>query len=469
MYQIHCNREVSPLESHSILQRPFDLSLFLSFCKSSLTQFTPAAELLPVSGLEVAECRVLGSLFARQDADVYHLTLTSAPGRGCLQALAQCLAVRGKDTALAVLETPGQTSWRLALVRQATPRHCPPVLEGLLPVRCTALLCGSPRPNDALTPRLLRRICGCETVHQLRRAQEEDGLPRKLLFERCRTAWEQLSLALEDSTLLPSERSALPSLLVFQLTVLVLLEQRGIFGKDYPLQRWCSNAVLQGKSLFTSLLAPLLDGLSQGGDLPSLGLSGLPRLGELFAPWQGSAWRQENLMLPNRLFYDGKGNGFLEQLAGLPFDWNPPQADARLWAVNADDLGSVLERQEDVAVFRISDEGCGLPSGDVTQALTPYFSLKPENGQRAGLGLGLTNAYLLCQAMGGSILISSKENYGTTVLLRFPIDQSEDEVGDEIGSRDYYSLQFQRGHFSPIQVFLSSLGPPRSGDGPSRQ
>ena len=128
-----------------------------------------------------------------------------------------------------------------------------------------------------------------------------------------------------------------------------------------------------------------------------------------------------------------------------------------------------LERQEDVAVFRISDEGCGLPSGDVTQALTPYFSLKPENGQRAGLGLGLTNAYLLCQAMGGSILISSKENYGTTVLLRFPIDQSEDEVGDEIGSRDYYSLQFQRGHFSPIQVFLSSLGPPRSGDGPSRQ
>ena len=128
-----------------------------------------------------------------------------------------------------------------------------------------------------------------------------------------------------------------------------------------------------------------------------------------------------------------------------------------------------LERQEDVAVFRISDEGCGLPSGDVTQALTPYFSLKPENGQRAGLGLGLTNAYLLCQAMGGSILISSKENYGTTVLLRFPIDQSEDEVGDEIGSRDYYSLQFQRGHFSPIQVFLSSLGPPRSGDEPSRQ
>ena len=94
MYQIHCNREVSPLESHSILQRPFDLSLFLSFCKSSLNQFTPAAELLPVSGLEVAECRVLGSLFAQQDADVYHLTLTSAPGRGCLQALAQCLAVR---------------------------------------------------------------------------------------------------------------------------------------------------------------------------------------------------------------------------------------------------------------------------------------------------------------------------------------------------------------------------------------
>ncbi len=128
-----------------------------------------------------------------------------------------------------------------------------------------------------------------------------------------------------------------------------------------------------------------------------------------------------------------------------------------------------LERQENVAVFRISDEGSGLPSSDATQALTPYFSLKPENGQRAGLGLGLTNAYLLCQAMGGSIMISSKENYGTTVLLRFPIDEREDDGGDEIESRDYYALQFQRGHFSPVQVFLSSLGPPRSSEDPSRQ
>ena len=332
------------MESHSILQRPFDRSLFLSFCKSSLSQFVPKEELLPVSGLEVEQCRVLGSLFAEQDAEVYHLTLTSAPGRGCLQALAQCLSLRGKQTALAVLETAGEATWLLALVRQATPRHCPPVLEELLPVRCTALLCGTPRPNDPLTPRLLRRICGCETAAQLRCAQEEDGLPRKMLFERCRTALEQISMVVEDSTLLPSERSALPSLLVFQLTVLVLLEQRGVLGKDYPLQRWCSNGVLQGKNLFTTLLAPLLDGLCQGGDLPSLGLYGLPRLGELFGPWQGNAWRQENLVLPNRLFYDGKGNGFLEQLAGLPFDWNPPQPDARLWAVNADDLGSVLER-----------------------------------------------------------------------------------------------------------------------------
>lgn len=123
-----------------------------------------------------------------------------------------------------------------------------------------------------------------------------------------------------------------------------------------------------------------------------------------------------------------------------------------------------LERQEDFAVFCISDEGNGLPGGDVTQALTPYFSLRPENGQRAGLGLGLTNAYLLCQAMGGSILISSKENYGTTVLLRFPICQEEDLGGKEIGSRDFYRDLFQRGHFSPIQVFLSSLGPPRAND-----
>lgn len=332
------------MESHSILQRPFDLPLFLSFCKSSLSHFLPLDVSLPVSGLEVKECRVLGSLFEQKDAEVYHLTLASPPGRGCLQALAQCLALRGQKTALAVLEVPEHTSWLLALVRQGTPRHCPPVFGELLPVRCTALLCGNPRPNDLLTPKLLRRICDCQSSQQLGKAQEEDSLPRKMLFERCRTALEQLRPVVEDSTLLPFERNALPSLLIFQLIVLVLLEQRGVFGKEYPLQRWCSNALLQGKNIFLSLLAPLMDGLSRGGDLPSLGLTGLPRLGELFASWQGGAWRQENLMLPNRLFYDGKGNGFLEQLAGLPFDWNPPRADARLWAVNGDDLGSVLER-----------------------------------------------------------------------------------------------------------------------------
>lgn len=118
-----------------------------------------------------------------------------------------------------------------------------------------------------------------------------------------------------------------------------------------------------------------------------------------------------------------------------------------------------LEKQDSFAVFRISDEGNGLPGGDVTQALTPYYSRKPENGQRAGLGLGLTNAYLLCQALGGNILISSKENHGTTVLLRFPICGETDVGGEEMGSRDYYSDLLQRGHFGPIQVFLSALGP----------
>lgn len=121
-----------------------------------------------------------------------------------------------------------------------------------------------------------------------------------------------------------------------------------------------------------------------------------------------------------------------------------------------------LEKQENFAVFRLSDEGNGLPGGDVNRAITPYFSLKPENGQRAGLGLGLTNAYLLSQALGGSILISSKENYGTTVLLRFPLSQEEPDSGETIGGRDYYSDLLKRGHFNPIQVFLAALGPPHT-------
>lgn len=117
-----------------------------------------------------------------------------------------------------------------------------------------------------------------------------------------------------------------------------------------------------------------------------------------------------------------------------------------------------LEEQEEFALIRITDEGNGLPESNVSQAITPYFSRKQETGQRAGLGLGLTNAYLLSRALGGKILITSKENHGTTVLLRFPLCREETKSSDAMGGRNYGNF-IKRGHFDTLQVFLSALGP----------
>jgi signal transduction histidine kinase len=81
-----------------------------------------------------------------------------------------------------------------------------------------------------------------------------------------------------------------------------------------------------------------------------------------------------------------------------------------------------LSKQGEDAVISITDEGVGIETGNLAQVFEPFFSCDPD-GEKAyshHLGLGLSVAKAIVEAHHGSLLITSKQHYGTTVVIRIP-------------------------------------------------
>jgi len=64
----------------------------------------------------------------------------------------------------------------------------------------------------------------------------------------------------------------------------------------------------------------------------------------------------------------------------------------------------------------ISDDGTGIPKENVPKIFDPFFTTKPD-----GTGLGLSIVYKIMEQHDGQIEVKSKENQGTSFMLRFPI------------------------------------------------
>jgi two-component system NtrC family sensor kinase len=86
--------------------------------------------------------------------------------------------------------------------------------------------------------------------------------------------------------------------------------------------------------------------------------------------------------------------------------------------------GRLLIRGEEEAahlVFSVTDEGPGIPEGELRKVFDPFYTTK-EPGK--GTGLGLPISFSIMQRLGGRIeLVSSGQ--GTTVKLYFPINEEE--------------------------------------------
>ncbi|MCD6352964.1 MAG: PAS domain S-box protein [Proteobacteria bacterium] len=64
----------------------------------------------------------------------------------------------------------------------------------------------------------------------------------------------------------------------------------------------------------------------------------------------------------------------------------------------------------------VKDKGCGIPQGIQEKIFDPFFTTK-----ELGSGLGLAITYRIIENHGGEIIIHSKENEGTEVVIYFPL------------------------------------------------
>jgi PAS domain S-box-containing protein len=90
-----------------------------------------------------------------------------------------------------------------------------------------------------------------------------------------------------------------------------------------------------------------------------------------------------------------------------------------------------LERQEDEAVFEISDQGIGIPEDDQRHLFEPFHRGQNVTGIK-GNGLGLKIAKDFVELHGGTIVCKSVQNQGTTFTVRLPVTQPEVVVEREV-------------------------------------
>jgi two-component system, NtrC family, sensor kinase len=73
----------------------------------------------------------------------------------------------------------------------------------------------------------------------------------------------------------------------------------------------------------------------------------------------------------------------------------------------------------------ISDNGSGIPSGDLDRIFDPFFTTKPVG---KGTGLGLSICYGIIKKMGGNIEVRSVVDEGTTFKVKIPIPKAKKDV-----------------------------------------
>ena len=76
-------------------------------------------------------------------------------------------------------------------------------------------------------------------------------------------------------------------------------------------------------------------------------------------------------------------------------------------------------------LIAISDNGAGMPAEIKKRVMDPFFTTKEEG---KGTGLGLSMVYGFARQSGGTVMIDSEENVGTTVRLFFPASEAVEHL-----------------------------------------
>ena len=75
---------------------------------------------------------------------------------------------------------------------------------------------------------------------------------------------------------------------------------------------------------------------------------------------------------------------------------------------------------EGFVVLMVSDNGNGIPPGDLKHIFQRFYRGKASAGEQPGMGLGLAYVKLLVEAHGGEISVDSTEGHGSCFTIKLP-------------------------------------------------
>ena len=111
-----------------------------------------------------------------------------------------------------------------------------------------------------------------------------------------------------------------------------------------------------------------------------------------------------------------------------------------------------IEEKDNGYSITVTDSGVGIESQDISRIFEAGHSHNPNDPVVAGIGLGLTVASEIIRRHSGNVVISSEENQGTTISMRFPINTPPRE--NMVRSTAYLNFEDR---LSPVRVFMGSL------------
>jgi len=82
-----------------------------------------------------------------------------------------------------------------------------------------------------------------------------------------------------------------------------------------------------------------------------------------------------------------------------------------------------VQEQQEWATISVQDHGIGIPIEDLEHIFEPFHRSQLGTGHIRGTGLGLASVRLLIEQLGGTVKVSSAVGYGSTFVVRLPLQR----------------------------------------------
>ena len=86
-----------------------------------------------------------------------------------------------------------------------------------------------------------------------------------------------------------------------------------------------------------------------------------------------------------------------------------------------------VKEEIDEIVVKIKDNGMGMSKEEQERIFTRFYQIDKSHSQE-GSGLGLSIVKSIIDLSGGKIEVESKENSGTTFIIKLPIEKENNKI-----------------------------------------